>query len=393
MKGTISALAVAGALMLAGCGGGGKSASMAGGPSPTSTPTPAPTPTFEPGTIPLPKGHTLQTGTISAGESRTVRETDGMETVVVCSAGSENCRITVAADGTVTLIAGSLRIEIRGIRVVTPTTPLPPTTPPVPVFESPLISWRELPALVERYDHWTQIQSSDFPGTSCDDGVTACRTLVKSMLTHATEETEVRGWDGGERFGGRAASWLGKRFSGTMPDAPAYYPAGYPTHFGGWLDNSIFIVYRRDMTADDPGRPTGQDAYFNDITSGSYYQRLISMGIRDTNPVTGVYRGDAVDARGVSGYFELNYTSGATGGQLSATITVGSPMTWSNVPVDNNGAFDNGIRPADHRETGPNQLTGRFYQGGEVGGVFVYNTGSHWRNYGAFGGKLSPDGP
>ena len=388
MKSTILALAVTGALMLAGCGGGSKSASIAGGPSPTPTPTPAPTPTFGPGTIPLPKGHTLQTGTISAGESRTVREANGMETVVRCSAGSENCRITVAADGTVTLIAGSLRIEIRGIRVVTPTTPPPPTTQPVPVFESPLVSWRELPALVDRYDHWTQIQSSDFPGTSCDDGVTACRTLVKSMLATATEETEVRGWDGRERFGGRAASWLGKLFSLEDSQGGGYY--------GGWLDNSIFIAQRTYRVT---GLPPGvRETYFNDGNDSSFL-RMISTGIRDTQPVTGVYRGDAIDVSGVNGgYFELKYTSGATGGQLSAMITVpfylDTPMTWANVPVDNNGEFDNGVRPADHHETGPNQLTGRFYQGGEVGGVFVYNrVGNLVRVYGAFGGKLSPDGP
>ena len=166
MKGRIAALAVAGALMLAGCGGGSKSASMAGGPSPTPTPTPPPTPTFGPGSIiPLPQGHTLQTGTITipADESLPVREADNEKTVIRCSAGSENCRITVAADGTVTLIAGSLRIEIQGVPVVT-TPPIPPVqvetppTPPTMVYESPLVSWRELPALVDRYDHWTHMQ-------------------------------------------------------------------------------------------------------------------------------------------------------------------------------------------------------------------------------------------
>lgn len=392
MKGTIPALAVAGALMLAGCGGGSKSASMAGGPSPTPTPTPAPT--FGPGPIPLPQGHTLQTGTITipaGGEPLPVREADNEKTVIRCSAGSENCTITVAADGTVTLIAGSLRIEIQGVPVVT-TPPIPPVqvetppTPPTMVYESPLVSWRELPALVDRYDHWTHMQVGVHtpPGPSCDDGVTACRALVKSRLAAATEDTSglrgALGWHGGEAFGGRAASWQGKLFFGTRPD-----PSRDTSPWGGWLDNSIFIAERN--------------------------RRFISMGIGDANPVTGVYRGDAVNDRGRRGYFELNYTSGATGGQLSAMIALGgnrgtiyptdthpgrpgNPMIWSNVPVNSNGAFDNGLRPAADRRPGPNQLTGKFYRGGEVGGVFHYHhSDTHVRISGAFGGKLSPDGP
>ncbi len=269
-----------------------------------------------------------------------------------------------------TLIAGSLRIEIRGIRVVTPTTPPPPTTQPVPVFESPLVSWRELPALVDRYDHLTQIISNSVPDPrlSCDDGVTVCQDVVKNLLATATEETGVRGWDGGERFGGRAASWLGKQFSGTRNDIHEGH------YWGGWLDNSIFIAERR--------------------------YRFTSMGIRDTNPVIGVYRGDAVGEGGSRGYFELNYTSGAQEGQLSMTIKnlyACHPCVWSDIPVDDNGAFDNGIRPVrrlplDDFETAPSQLTGRFYQGGEVGGVFAYKSGGI-NVYGAFGGKRSPDGP
>ena len=134
MKTVILAVVLAIALMLAaaGCGGGSKGGSVAGMPSggEPSTPTPQ---TYGPGTVPLPTGHTLETGTLPVGGSRTVGETDGMETVIRCTAGSENCRFTVAADGTVTLIAGSLRIEIVGIRV----TPLSPRIPVVGDFPSP----------------------------------------------------------------------------------------------------------------------------------------------------------------------------------------------------------------------------------------------------------------
>ena len=381
MKGMVLAVAVAGALMLAGCGGGGKGASM--------TDPPTPTPTFGPGTIPLPQGHTLQTGTIRAGESLPVRETDGMQTVVRCSAGSENCRITVAADGTVTLVAGSLRVEIVGLPVVTPTTPTTPTTPPDDggdqfahlVVEAPLIDWRELPTLVGRMNHRTQLRSSDFPGLSCDGGVADCQAVVKEMLANARKRTEAEDeiW---VEIGVDTEGWF------TAADRLIPLPGTPYTreYWGGWLNNSIFIV---EQTA----RPAGKGSP-PDFDSGNTWTRMISMGIRDTNPVVGVYRGNAVMVNG-HGHFELTYTRGATGGQLNLEIDFpasGYPVTWSNIPVDNEGAFDNGIQqitPAD----GPGKVEGRFYQGGEVGGVFVNKSPIYYHHFGAFGGKLVPDGP
>ena len=79
-------------------------------PPTTHTPT-TPTPSYGPGTIPLPTGHTLVSGTIPAGETRTVLESGNRRTTIRCTAGRGNCRFTVAADGTVTLIAGNLQIE------------------------------------------------------------------------------------------------------------------------------------------------------------------------------------------------------------------------------------------------------------------------------------------
>ena len=397
----LMALAVAGVLMLAGCGGGGsRGASMAGMPSGGGgggTPTPQ---TYGPGTVPLPTGHTLETGTLPVGGSRTVGETDGMETVIRCTAGSENCRFTVAADGTVTLIAGSLRIEIVGIRV-TPTTPTPPTTPPTRVIEPPLVSWGELPALVDRMTHRTELRSVHFPGTSCDDGVTACQAVVKDLLAGVTEQT------------GRA-SYLVKRFRGTKTVTRWFsnpYDFPIPEHLreaalsyrsseeflGGWLDNSIFLVSRKKYHV--PYRPAyeGGDPYFDywDTTGRDRALSYISMGIRDANPVTGVYRGEAtlgtteLHNSPTWGTFELNYTSGATGGQLDFTVSYGSylsvgPVTWSNVSVDNEGHFDNDVRIPNHDvaplkarpylTAGPKKLEGRFYQGGEVGGCLVSPT-------------------
>ena len=393
MQGMILAVALAGALLVAGCGGGSKGASMAGMPSGGGTPTPTPpTPqTYGPGeTIPLPTVHTLQTGTIPAGERRTVREADGMETVVRCTAGSENCRITVAADGTVTLIAGSLRIEIVGVRVVTPTTP--PVTPPTRVIEYPLITWRELPTLVDRMTHRTELRSKSFAGSSCDDGVTACQAVVKTLLANATEdgreEYSIPSWAGRVMRSAPVKTFAGRR---TFEIEYTYNGVTYPRDvteyfYGGWLDNSIFIVSNGPVL-----HPYSNEA--DDYFGGAAGERYLSMGIRDTNPVTGVYRGVSLNSGDNVGTFELNYTSGATGGQLDMTLRdhVHNSYTWTNVSVDNEGYFNNDITKSD-RVLGANKLEGRFYQGGEVGGVYSYRYGqnrdANFLGYGAFGGKL-----
>ena len=377
MKTMILAVALAGALLVAGCGGGGsRGASMAGMPSGGGTPIPTTPQTYGPGrTIPLPTGHQLQTGTIPAGESRPVGEVDGMEAEISCTAGSENCRITVAADGTITVIAGSLRIEIAGIRVTPPTRVIEP--PPVSRGELP--SWEELPALVDRMNHRTEIRSVRFRGASCDDGVAACRAVVKNVL--AVSE---------DMHPGREDRQHGSFFPGPIdlrlatPDQLS--EASVKSLYGGWLENSIFIYTAAYDTYDDNTNPHREDP-----------QRVISMGIRDTTPVTGVYRGWAVSASDVhpdAPNFELTYTSGTTGGQLDMTID--DTYTWTNVSVDNEGHFDNGITPND-RVLGANKLEGSFYQGGEVGGVYSYRIGQDRDGsafgYGVFGGKLVPASP
>ena len=399
MKTMILAAVLAVALMLAGCGGGSKGGSVAGIPSgggtptpTTPTPTPEPTRTYGPGTVPLPTGHTLETGTLPVGRSRTVGEADGMETVIRCTAGSENCRFTVAADGTVTLIAGSLRIEIVGIRV-TPTTPTPTTpTPPTPVVETPLITWRELPTLVDRMTHRTELRSRSFAGPSCDDGVTACQAVVKTLLANATENRREE--FSSLSFAGRVKKSAPMRwFSGRRTFEIEYtyngvtYPRDVTEYFyGAWLDNSIFIA------SDGPilhPYSSEADAYFGRAAGARY----LSMGIRDTDPVTGVYRGLSVTNGNNNGTFELNYTSSATGGQLDMTLRnhIHNTYTWMNVSVDNEGYFDNDITKSDG-VLGANKLEGRFYQGGEVGGVYSYRLGQNPNadlfGYGAFGGKL-----
>ena len=395
MQTMILAVALAGALLVAGCGGGSKGASMAGMPSGGGTPTPTTPQTYGPGrTIPLPTGHILQTGTtIPAGESRSVGETDGMETVIRCTAGSDNCRFTVAADGTVTLIAGSLRIEIVGVRVVT--TPTPPPTPPTRVIEpplTPLITWRELPTLVDRMTHRTELRSKSFAGSSCDDGVTACQAVVKTLLANATE---VDLSAGRPRY-----SWWARVHSASPMKWFSWREVD-TEHYGAWLDNSIFIASYDPFSndRDAPNYPINEaDDYFS---SSARTQRYLSMGIRDTNPVTGVYRGVAITGASPNGVnvldlFELTYTSSATGGQLDMTTQYyGANYTWTNVSVDNEGYFNNDITRSDGVRGG-NKLEGRFYQGGEVGGVYSLrvhqdpspNSYLDSFRHGVFGGKL-----
>ncbi len=122
MKGTILALAVAGALMLAGCGGGGKTASM----------TPTPTQTVLAG---LPEGHSLESGTIPVGRSRTIYNSGGVRVVATCTGA--DCTIEVSDSGVATVTGGRVTISVTGpTGTVTdpPGTPAPGTSTPVPVI-------------------------------------------------------------------------------------------------------------------------------------------------------------------------------------------------------------------------------------------------------------------
>ena len=117
MKGTIFALA--GALMLAGCGGGGKTASM--------TPTPAPTPTV---LSALPEGHSLESGTIPVGRSQTIYDSGGVRVVATCTGA--DCAIEVSDSGVATVTGGRVTISVTGptLTTGTPTTGTPTTGTP-----------------------------------------------------------------------------------------------------------------------------------------------------------------------------------------------------------------------------------------------------------------------
>lgn len=445
MKGMILALAVAGALMLAGCGGGSKSASMAGMPSGSgdggSTPTTpgggsggggTPTP------IALPTGHTLQTGTIPAGESRTVREADGRTTTVTCS-GGEACSIRVAADRMATLVSGSLRVatvervtsgtiplpmfhaldagtipagESRTVRAADDMTTLvrcsagggacsvmvaedamatatlasgslrvetqsqfgrialaPPTS--IPGGGTMPVTWDQLPSLVDRMDYRARVTKEGFPAPIQCDTLTDCQSVVKSLLAAATEPTGTR-----------------RRFQGTRTLQTVGGVSFTDAYWGGWLDNSIFVIQNASIKLNpETGDP---------IAGIDRSQVRFSMGIRDRNPVTGVYRGEAVDREGNWGTSELNYVGGAAGGSLGLTINipVWPIMRWPNVPVDDRGRFNNNAGHDDNGPVGPQSMWGSFYQGDEVGGVFNYKRrpgiGRNHSIFGAFGAKRTP---
>ena len=54
----------------------------------------------------LPSGHTLTSGTIPPGESRTILQSGGMRTTITCPSGGAACMVTVASNGTATYTGG-----------------------------------------------------------------------------------------------------------------------------------------------------------------------------------------------------------------------------------------------------------------------------------------------
>ena len=388
----LMALAVAGALMLAGCGGGSKGGAGAGMPSVQTPP-----PTIRVAAVPLsgePETPAVaveipdNTVEIDPGQTREMN-VGGRSVLVRCPSGGASCHVGVHEGGLWYRLDGAVPFALASLPLPTPT---PPTTPPTRVIEPPLVSWGELPALVDRMTHRTELRgrffagascedgvtTCFFTGASCEDGVTACQAVVKDLLAVAREQGERSHRPLPVKWFG-ASNVLGGRFD------------------GGWLDNSIFIVNtpieRTHLLRDT-------DYWLN----GSFGAHFISMGIRDTNPVTGVYRGGALfnlNVRADVVPFELRYTSNDAGGQLDMALLgrYEGLGTWTNISVDNEGYFKHDATFTDGRE-GPKELEGRFYQGGEVGGVYSFSLAAGdgrpetiMAGYGAFGGKLVPASP
>ena len=335
------------------------SATYTGG-TPTITRAPDPDPTAGPG-VPLfglPTGHTLESRTIAAGATVTI----GTNAEVSCPAGGEACVITVSAGGTARSTGGT-PIVIVTIILTRPTpgvgTPGGGTTP---------VTWEQLPSLVDRMDYMESVYKDEYPVPLQCRTVTDCQSVAKILLAAATEPTGT-----------------GRRFRGTRTLQTAGGDSFTETYWGAWLDNSIFIVQNASIRLHPE---TGERI-------GSREHVRFSMGIRNRNPVAGVYRGGAVDREGNWGTSELTYTGGATGGQLDLEIDGAAwpVMRWSDVPVNDSGIFDNNISYDEDAPVGPRKLKGSFYQGGEVGGSFSYKQfppPSAGHISGAFGAKRTP---
>ena len=318
--------------------------------------------TLTSGTIPLPMFHALDAGTIPAGQARTVRAADGLMTAVRCS-GSEDCNVRVAEDrmATATLSSGSLRVETQRATITLSS----PT--PIPGGGTVGTTWEQLPSLVDRMDYRARVTKDEFPAPIQCDTLTDCQSVVKSLLAAATEPTGTR-----------------RRFQGTRTLQTVGGVSFTDAYWGGWLDNSIFIVQNASIQLDpETGDP---------VTGIDREQVRFSMGIRNRNPVAGVYRGDAVDREGNWGTSELRYTGGQLG--LTINIPVWPVMRWPNVPVDDSGRFNNNAGHDSDGPVGPQSLWGSFYQGDEVGGVFNYKrrpgSGRNHSIHGAFGAKRTP---
>ena len=284
----LMALAVAGVLMLvAGCGGGSKGGSVAGMPSVQTPTTPPPTvrvaslpvlgepetPSEEPVVVEIPDN----TVRITPGQTREV-SVGGRSVSVRCPSGGASCHVGVHEGKLWYRLDGAVPFALASLP---PPTPTPPTTPPTRVIEPPPVSLGELPALVDRMTHRTELLGRGFAGASCDDGVTACQAVVKDLLADATQIGPIDG----------NPPWKALQAELPLPRLA----------LGSWLDNSI-LIGRVDYDNVEYDKP------------GSLGTHFLSMGIRDTNPVTGLYSGGAVYRHGYDKglfyaprHFELRY--------------------------------------------------------------------------------------
>ena len=186
-----------------------------------------------------------------------------------------------------------------------------PEPAPTPTPEPTSTTWEQLPSLVDsmdRKENQGKAAPTEFPGWGCDIGFRTCQAEVKAMIAAATEQTPITRWPPVYNIG------TIRRFQGTRTVQTNDGNSFTHNYWGGWLENSIFIA---GTIGPVPAEPLIRTPWTTSTT----------MGIKDTNPVTGRYRGHAVDMVGNWGTSELTYTSGGTGGgHFSLTLAIpGTP--------------------------------------------------------------------
>ncbi len=243
--------------------------------------------------------------------------------------------------------------------------------------------------------YWSRILSPSSPYCEGLYGGVACRAM-KSRIAAA------------ERLPGT------RRFRGTLGVSEFVvdnepwretHPLRALDFYGGWLDNSVFMVgtlrggtsQEDRLVADSIGREHGM-SQFGYSPSNDY---LTPSGIEDQairDEFAGVYRGEAVDMEGnwgtseVNLAFKLNVPTPQYRDQDSATaiqvdLTIDIPAYGERSWRDDGSLFWD-FSSAD----GDSRMAGEFYYGKEVGGVFQFpHPGTPGTLVmGAFGAKKVP---
>ena len=289
-------------------------------PSPTTPSTPTTPPRivivsaspFGPGkTLPLPTGHTLASGIIPAGQSRTVGEADGLRTTIRCTAGSGNCRINVEADGTVALWSGTLRIEIVSVPTVpTPTTP--PTTPTPP--PDPGTAVIGLPA---GHTLTSLTLAAGASVTVAPNAVLSCPAGGEACVITVADDGSVTSTGGTPTVsvGSGQSRTLAQRNQDVRGQTSTVASV---TGYGRW-SRSDYGFIATSLVQDDTGARLVLD---------SAYQRFSpSRGQRLT------FRGNAYSNDGLTGTIDLNYNRGV----VDASINDSQPRNlfrMTGVPVE-----------------------------------------------------------
>ena len=230
--------------------------------------------------------------------------------------------------------------------------------------------------------------SPQISGISCKGGSQAC-AVMKSRITAARELP-------------------GQRFQGTLQSFVEDDPGSSLQFYGGWLDNSVFYAGTASLLLDETFSlgVSGDVLVAQSIGRPLTPSSIEDQGIRDE--FVGVYRGEAVDMQGnwgtseVNLAFKLNVPTPQHPDQESGTatvvdLTIDIPAYGKRSWRDEGSLgwafseFTHMVPPewAIGVGNGGSHMDGKFYDGKEVGGVFQFlHAGDLVK--GAFGAKKVP---